>query len=48
MTNRRQNVSFSCHLAAFTLVVGRWFKEVETKYLDSENTLTAPCLSVYI
>lgn len=48
MTNRRQNVAFSCHLAAFTLVVGRWFKEVESKYLDSENTLTAPFLYVYI
>lgn len=48
MTNWIQNVAFSCHLAAFTLVVGRWFKEVQSKYLDCENTFTAPCLCVYI
>lgn len=48
MTNRRQNVAFSCHLAAFTLLLGRWFKEVENKYLSSENTLIAHCLCVYI
>lgn len=27
MTNRRQNVAFSCHLATFALVVGGWLKK---------------------